>query len=68
MRRDALAEENRARVGKVILLSAGALAVMALGAFVMLPAAQPGRGLIVALLAAAAVCDGIFALFLLTRS
>jgi uncharacterized membrane protein YhhN len=63
-----MADENRARVGKVILLSAAALGVMALGAWVALPPTQSGRGLIVMVLAAAAAADALFALFLLTRS
>lgn len=63
-----MADETRARVGKVILLSAVVLAVMAVGALVALPDTQSGRGLIVGVLAAAAVLDGIFAVFLLTRS
>jgi hypothetical protein len=63
-----LADENRARVAKVVLMSAGMLAVMAVGALVALPDTQSGRGIIVGALAAAAVVDGILALFLLTRS
>ena len=63
-----MADENRARTAKVILLSAAGLGVMALGAWVALPSTQSGRGLIVMVLAAAAAADAIFALFLLTRS
>jgi uncharacterized membrane protein YhhN len=62
-----MAEENRGRVGKVILFSAAILGIMALGAWIALPPAQPGRGLIL-VLAAAAAADALFALFLLTRS
>jgi hypothetical protein len=63
-----MAEEHRARTGKVILLSAAVLGVMALGAWVALPPTQSGRGLIALVLGAAAAADALFALFLLTRS
>ena len=63
-----MADENRARTAKVILLSAAGLAVMALGAWVGMPPTQPGRGLIATVLAAAAVVDALLGLFLLTRS
>ena len=63
-----MADENRARTAKVVLLSAAVLAVMALGAWVALPPTQTGRGLIAAVLATAAVADAFFALFLLKRS
>jgi len=63
-----VADKTRGRVGRVILLSAAALGLMALGAWIALPPTQPGRGLIVMALAAAAAADALFALFLLTRS
>jgi hypothetical protein len=63
-----MADPNRARTAKVILLSAAVLGVMALGAWVAMPPAQPGRGLIATVLATAAILDALFALFLLTRS
>jgi hypothetical protein len=63
-----MADQNRARVGKVLLLSAAALAVMALGTWVALPPAQTGRELIAIGLAVTAVVDALFAVFLLTRS
>jgi anaerobic C4-dicarboxylate transporter len=63
-----MADQNRARVGKVLLLSAAGLGVMALGTWVALPPAQSGRTLIAMVLAATAAADALFALFLLTRS
>jgi hypothetical protein len=62
-----VADQTRARVGKVLLLSAAALGVMALGTWVALPPTQSGRGLIAMVLAATAIADALFALFLLTR-
>jgi hypothetical protein len=63
-----MADENRARTAKVILMSAAVLGVMAFGAWVALPPTLSGRGLIAMVLGAAAAADALFALFLLTRS
>jgi hypothetical protein len=63
-----MADKDRARTAKVILMSAAVLGVMAVGAWVALPPTVSGRGLIVMVLGAAAAADALFALFLLTRS
>jgi hypothetical protein len=63
-----MADKDRARTAKVILMSAAVLGVMAVGAWVALPPTVSGRGLIVMVLGAAAAADALFALLLLTRS
>jgi len=63
-----MAEETRVRAGKLVLVSAAVLGVMALGTWVALPAPIAGRGLVTLILAGVAVVDALFGLFLLTRS